>query len=198
MNVRILPLLVAMALSAVSFAQVGTSEFGNAASPKPVAVKAGDWIPGGDLRYRVLRVQTGLKEYVQRYEQNRLKYTPLYEADQLVVIEFEVENVGEQGLDPTGVGFKLVDSDGGVSALGQIDARLQSQVVAAGLPQHVGHAARAELAPKGRTKLAYVFSVSREARPKGLEMYQAQRTISQGAVVQFIGPLLATAALDKE
>ncbi|MGV3618947.1 MAG: hypothetical protein ACO1SV_26775 [Fimbriimonas sp.] len=196
MNVKLVPILAALALTSLGFAQEGFG--GRASAPKPAVVKAGEWIPGGDLRYRVLRVQTGLKEYIQRYEQNRLKYTPLFEADQLVVIEFEVENLGEVGVDPTGVGFKLVDSEGGVSALGQLDARLQSQVVAAGVPQHVGLSPRAELAPKGRTKLAFVFSVSREARPKGLEMYQAQRTITQGAIVLYTGPLLATASLDRE
>lgn len=161
----------------------------------PAIVKAGEAIPIDGLRYRVLRVQSGLKEYVQRYDQQRMKFRPTFEGDLLVVIEFEVENVGDAATDPTSCGFKILDSEGGVSGFGLIDARLQSGVVAAGVPQDV-RVKRSEIAPKGKAKMAMIFSVPPTARAKGLEVYQSSQVVSQGTVVQWTGPLLAKAELE--
>jgi hypothetical protein len=193
--------LVALALSLAAFGAAQSGGFGggqsSSAAPVTVAtVKAGEAIPAETLRYRVLRIQSGLKEYVQRYDQNRVRMRPGFESDQLVVVELEVENVGEQSLDPTTFGFKLIDSEGGVSSFGLYDARLQSKVVAAGVPDAMA-TSRAEVAPGGKSKIAMVFSVPPSARAKGIEVYRNFTTITQGAVVHMPGYLVAKAELDK-
>lgn len=158
-------------------------------------VKSGQPIPANGLLYRVLRIQPGLKEYTQRYDQSRLKFKPTFDADQLVVVELEVENVSDVPMNPTTAGFKLVDADGGVSAFGLYDARLQSGVVAAGVPQDP-KAERAEIAPKGKSKMAMVFSLPPNTRAKRLDAYQRTRVVTQGAVVELPGEILAKGELD--
>lgn len=188
-----------MAFAAFASAQSGGGFGGGSSAPVNVTVatvKAGESIPAETLRYRVLRVQSGLKEYVQRYDQNRVRMRPGFESDQLVVVELEVENVGEQSIDPTMFGFKLLDSEGGVSSFGLYDARLQSKVVAAGIPDAMS-TLRAEVAPGGKSKIAMVFSVPPSARAKGIEVYRNFTTVTQGAVVQMPGYLVAKAEIEK-
>jgi hypothetical protein len=199
MKGRLSIVIAALAFAAIGFAQQqrGDGFSGSAAANfAPVSVKVGEAIPAGDLRYRVLRISSNLKEYVQRYDQRRLRLQPAFESDQLVVVELEVENVGEQSTDPTSFGFKLIDSDGGVSSHGLIDARQQSGVVAAGIPGAVSMT-RSAVAPAGKAKLALVFSIPPSARAKGMEVYTSSRVVTQGAIVDMPGFLVAKAALEK-
>ena len=197
--------VAALAMAATSFGQAKAgggfpgSAFGG--EVRAISAKQGEVIPVGDLRYRVLGVKSGQKEYTQRFDQRAQTQMPGFSTDQLVVVDLEVENIGEAGLDPAMFAFKLVDSDGGMSSGGAIDTRLRSMVVVQGVPRNAGAPgteARAEIAPKGKRKLAVVFSIPRDTKPKGLQVYISQTTITQGGVHEWIGPLLATAALEKE
>lgn len=201
MKGRFATTIAAMLLGVSCFAQRSPNDQGgfgggSAAAPKPVEVKAGDTIPAGDLRYRVVRIQSGLKEYIQRYDQRQFNMKPTFGTDQLVVVELEVENTGEISTDPTTYCFRLIDSEGGVSSPGVVDARLQSGVVATGLPAG-GNIGRASLAPKGKTKLAMVFSIPPSAKAKAMEVSYGSRVVTQGVIVDVPGAVVAKVALDK-
>jgi|GEM_PF-3672257 len=168
-------LLLALTLAVGAPAQQG---------PKTVSVKRGDWFSVGDLKYRVVQVQTNLREYVQRFGQRRTPLQPGYVDDRLVVLDVEVENPTDAPREPLGFIASLIDTSGSASGEPKEDIRLRSFVNDKGSPALPRASDWAQVAPSGRMRFALVFSVPGNSQPLSLHLRPSMNMVMNGSIVR--------------
>jgi len=168
---RCLGLAVLLSVSAVVFAQEPPPP-ARFAGPPPVRMIHGDsgnWVYTARTGYRVVSVESGLRDYKQHFNQAGRKLHPGFASDRLAVVVIEVKNSSERPLQPPVFAAALTDSEGIRGTEWSLDARQEAYVrerhpdglIDAGRPAQIG--------PGQTMKIALVFSISAKAVPTSIE-----------------------------
>lgn len=158
-------------------------------SPGGQTVSVDERFSVGELVYRVTSVQDGAKTYTQRFDQRESKFTPGFESERMVVLNFEVEN-------PTAVPQRFASilpaiayGDGSQTDRPRWDVEQKSQVRTSNdlliNPQDNYNFSfdPVDVAPSGRVRFALVFSHPARTKAIKLSIEPGRSTVISGILV---------------
>lgn len=142
----------------------------------------------GALRYRIVSINEGLKDYTLKYDQRQTRLTPGYKMDRLVAVEVEAENPTDLPASPAMVTPALSDEEGSMTDRAWWDIRQRSFIktgrnddtnlntisgTMTGTVTGVNVSDAILVAPHGKVRFALVFSQPESAKAGRLQLSSA-------------------------